>query len=131
MIQWNPALETGHQMVDSDHQKLISTLNELDEALKNGTGKEELSRIVTFLVVYTKAHFAREEQHMRAVNCPSMVQNCAAHGVLKKKLDGWVETMKTSGPTTPLLLEVYRETSAWITAHILRVDCQLRNCRAA
>jgi hemerythrin len=130
MMQWSPALETGHPMVDSDHQKLISTLNELDQALKDGSGKEELARIITFLVVYTNAHFAREEQHMRDVQCPSLLKNCFAHAALRQKLDGWVAAMHQNGPTTSLVLEIYRETSAWITQHILRVDCHLRGCKA-
>jgi hemerythrin len=130
MIQWHATLETGHALVDSDHRQLISTLNELEQALKQGVGKDELARIITFLVVYANAHFAREEQHMREVQCPSLLPNCLAHSALRRKLDSWMETMGRSGPSTTLVLEIYREMSSWITQHIRKVDCQLRGCRA-
>lgn len=131
MIQWTPALETGHEIVDQDHQQLIRTINSLETALKGGVAKDELNRIITFLVVYTQAHFAREEDHMKRVRCPSLAQNCAAHAELKKKLESWAQRLKLSGPTTSLVLEIYRESSAWITDHILRVDCKLRECHHA
>ncbi len=128
MIQWNDTLATGHPVVDNDHKQLIQSLNELDEALKRGAGKEQVVAIIAFLNKYTREHFYREEAYMTKVGCPSRIENCAAHAALIAKLDGWVKRLE-AGVNTSLVLEVYRETSQWIQGHILKVDCKLRGCK--
>jgi len=115
-------------MVDTDHKQLIATLNELDEALRQGAAKEQVGAIIAFLNKYTREHFAREEAHMVRVKCPAHAENCQAHKEFADKLDGWVAKLNSGGATTALVLEVYRETSNWIRAHIMKVDCQLQNC---
>jgi hemerythrin len=126
MITWNSHLETGNAVVDNDHKALINQINALDAALKAGTAKEELGPMIGFLDKYVRAHFAREEGIMRTVKCPASGQNCVAHLALVRKLDGWVIRLKTGGATTSLVLEIYREASAWLQQHIVKVDCQLR-----
>ncbi len=130
MIQWTDSLATGHPVVDNDHKQLISTLNELEIALQKGTAKEQITQMITFLNQYAREHFGREEAHMARVNCPSLHENCKAHKEFTVKLDGWVARLKQQGTNTSLVLEVFRETSGWIRAHILRIDCQLRGCKA-
>ena len=127
MITWNSRLETGNAVVDNDHKALINQINALDAALKAGTAKEELGPMIGFLDKYVRAHFAREEGIMRTVKCPASGQNCVAHLALVGKLDGWVIRLKTGGATTSLVLEIYREASAWLQQHIVKVDCQLRS----
>jgi len=128
MIPWTPALETGHPVIDDDHRKLIASLNELDSALKKGAGKEQVVQLLSFLNRYSREHFAREEAHMTRVNCPSKDANVKAHNEFVAKLDGWLAKLQ-AGPSLSVVLEVHRETSRWITAHIVGVDCKLRGCR--
>ena len=130
MIAWNPALETGHAMVDSDHKKLVAQLNELSDALHRGEGKEKLLGMVVFLQSYAREHFAREEDHMQRVGCPAYADNCRAHGQFAAKLEVWIGQLRTAGASTSLVLEVHREASAWIRNHIIGIDCKLRGCGA-
>jgi hemerythrin len=129
MIQWNESLATGHSVVDRDHQQLIASLNELDAALKSGVGKDRIVAQIAFLNEYARGHFAREEVHMQRVGCPAYADNCREHKLFVARLDGWVARLKTEGATTSLVLEVYRDTSAWIGGHILKTDCRLRGCQ--
>jgi len=131
MIIWNSSLETGNPVVDNDHKALIAQINSLEEALKLGTAKEQLAQMIGFLNKYVRAHFAREEAIMQTVKCPSSGQNCTAHRALISKLDGWVDRLNTAGATTSLVLEIYRESAAWLRQHIVSVDCQLRGCKPA
>src|SRR5664279_5248942 len=131
MITWNSSLETGNSVVDNDHKALIAQINALGDTLKTGTAKEQLGSMIGFLNQYVRAHFAREEAIMRAVKCPASGQNCTAHQALVKKLDGWVTRMSAGGATTSLVLEIYRESSAWLQQHIVKVDCSLRTCQPA
>lgn len=128
MVIWNSTLETGNAVVDRDHRLLIQHVNALGETLKNGTGKEQVATMIAFLNKYTREHFAREEQIMKDVKCPTTGQNCAAHRALATKLDGWVARLQASGPNTSLVLEIYKESSEWLRSHIMRVDSHLKNC---
>ena len=128
MIQWNDTLATGHVMVDTDHKKLIDSLNQLENSLRDGAGKENISKILDFLNRYTRDHFAREEAHMKKVGCPAYAENCREHALLISRLDTWLERLQR-GTSTTLVLEVHREIANWIRGHILKTDCQLRGCR--
>jgi len=131
MIQWNHSLETGHAMVDNDHKQLVEQLNQLSDALTRGEGKECIMGMIVFLNSYAREHFAREETHMQRIGCPVLGENCRAHAQFLTKLSGWLERLKATGASTPLVLEIHREACAWITSHIVGVDCKLRGCRTA
>jgi hemerythrin len=128
MIQWTDTLATGHAMVDTDHRKLIDSLNELETSLKNGAGKETIGKILEFLNSYTREHFAREEAYMKNVACPSYDENCREHALLISRLDTWLERLN-QGTSISLVLEVHREIANWIRSHILKTDCKLRGCQ--
>ena len=130
MLQWSDAFATGHDLVDNDHRKLIDSLNELENALKEGAGKETIGKILEFLNNYTREHFAREEAHMQAVACPAYAENCREHTLLISRLDVWLMRLE-QGTSITLVLEVHREISNWIRGHILKTDCKLRGCKTA
>ncbi|MFT3782531.1 MAG: hemerythrin family protein [Nibricoccus sp.] len=127
MIQWTDTLATGHAVVDADHRKLIDSLNQLEESLRNGAGKENIPNILKFLDTYTREHFAREEAHMKAVGCPAYQENCREHALLVSRLDTWLERLG-QGASITLVLEVHREIANWIRNHIIKTDCKLRGC---
>lgn len=131
MIQWTSALETGHAVVDNDHKQLIAQLNALQDALHRGEGKERVVEMIEFLAAYVQQHFDREEAHMKRVDCPAYHENCRAHDEFIAKFDDWVSRLRSAGSSTALVLDVHRETSAWIRSHIIGVDCKLRGCRQA
>jgi hemerythrin len=65
---------------------------------------------------------------MTHVECPAAAANKQAHREFVARLDGWLVKLR-SGVSLPLVLEVHREISKWIGAHIVSVDCKLRGCR--
>lgn len=128
MVVWNSSFETGHTVIDSDHRILINQVNALGEALKAGTAKDQLAYMITFLNKYTREHFAREEEIMQEVKCPTTGRNCTAHRALAAKLDGWVARLNAGGPSTSLVLEIYKESSVWLRSHIVGIDSHLKRC---
>ena len=128
MITWNASLETGNTVVDNDHKVLIKQINLLGDALKAGTAKDQLATMIAFLNKYTREHFAREEQIMKDVTCPTTGQNCTAPKLLVAKLDGWVAKLNAGGASTSLVLEIYKESSEWLRSHIVGIDSPLKRC---
>lgn len=127
MIAWDESYCTGNKKIDADHKRLFAYVNELEEALKQGVSLEQLTQIVEFMGRYANAHFIGEEALMARVKCPARSANCKAHQAFSLKIRGWFARLADGG-STELVTEIYKETSSWLTDHIVRVDCQLRGC---
>jgi hemerythrin-like metal-binding protein len=96
--------------------------------MKEGASRDQIKSMVVFLDNYTAGHFEREEAYMKEVACPSLVENCKAHAALREKLGKWKEQLN-QGASTALVIDIHKETSAWIMGHIIKVDCKLRGCQ--
>lgn len=129
MSTWNPRFETGHDQIDAEHREFFAKLSAMKQELDAGAGRERIVELINLLQRYVLGHFAREEALMRRTNCPAFEQNRAAHREFERKLEGWLELLSSSGSPVSLLLDVHRESFAWIENHILNCDCQLRGCR--
>lgn len=124
----DPTLITGIKRVDEDHAALFAKLAEIKKALDDGKPYEQTIEIVFLLQRYTARHFAREEEIMRRVHCPTLEQNIAAHREFTKRVDGWVELLTMGNAPTSFLRDIQAEAVAWITHHISSTDCGLRAC---
>ena len=129
MTNWNPRFETGHAEIDAEHREFFTKLTGLKQAIDAGAGREHIVELINLLQRYVLGHFAREELLMRRTNCPAYEKNRTAHRVFAHKLEGWLVLLSSSGSSMSLVLDVHRESFAWIEEHILDCDCQLRNCR--
>ena len=129
MTNWSPRYETGHELIDAEHREFFAKLNTLKQALEAGAGRERIVELINLLQRYVLGHFAREESLMRRTNCPAYEQNRTAHREFERKLEGWLVLLSSNGSPVSLLLDVHRESFAWIEDHIINCDCQLRGCR--
>lgn len=128
MTTWHPDLETGHTNIDRDHCEIFRQLQGVRDAIDGGAGREKAVELIIVLQKYALGHFAREEAHMRRVQCPTAEANCAAHREFSLRLDHWLDLLSFSGTPVSLLIDVHRESTAWIESHIRTVDCGLRSC---
>ena len=60
-ITWNEKYSVKIQSIDEQHKKLVTIINELYSAMKNGKSREQIGKTLTDLVEYTKYHFSYEE----------------------------------------------------------------------
>ena len=128
MTPWHSRFETGHAKIDEEHREFFRQLTALKTAVDAGAGRERTIELIMILQRYALGHFAREEAHMNRVRCPSRELNFDAHREFARKLEGWLDLLSFGGTPVSVLLDVHRESSAWIESHILNVDCCLRNC---
>lgn len=63
-LQWNESLSVGVKEIDEQHKELISRINNLLEACREGKGKLVIEEIVDFLEKYVVVHFSTEERYM-------------------------------------------------------------------
>ena len=63
-FRWTEAFRVNIAVLDQQHQQLIDTMNQLDQALRKGEGKAVLDQVLDKLVEYALVHFATEESLM-------------------------------------------------------------------
>jgi len=129
MPSWNPRFETGHLLIDAEHQEFFRRLDAVRAAIDAGDGRDRIIDMVVILQKYTLGHFSREEAHMRRVHCPALAHNCTAHREFARRMDAWLKLLATGTESVSLLLDIHHEATAWIEQHIVNVDCQLRGCQ--
>ena len=122
LLQWSQSLSVSVKEFDEQHQKLVAMVNLLFDSMKEGKGKEVLSKIFTDLVEYTQVHFKAEEDLMVQYNYPQYIAHRVEHQELTKKaleLKGKFE----SGAMF-ITVEVLNFLRDWLSNHILGVDHQ-------
>lgn len=61
IVPWNPSFETGIEVIDEQHRRLVELLNDLAHQYVYGLELAEVERIVDGLVDYAAYHFNTEE----------------------------------------------------------------------
>jgi hemerythrin len=86
LITWNDSFSVSVAEIDRQHQKLVAMINELNDAMKQGKGKEILGKIVNNLVSYTEIHFKTEEKYFDQFGYPETDSHKREHSDFVKKV---------------------------------------------
>jgi hemerythrin-like metal-binding protein len=120
LMTWGPMLQIGFGDIDAQHKRLVELVNELDDAMRAGKGRDVVGHVLTELVNYTVFHFAFEEKLMDQFG----ISSAAAHKAEHKKLVADVGAFKAkfdngSAAVTTELMSFLRN---WLSTHILKTD---------
>jgi hemerythrin len=128
-INWNKNLETGIQIVDSQHKALVDKLNEFFEACIQKKGKEELLSMIRFLENYVVFHFKTEEDIMHRNRFPEYLSHKAQHENFIKEFSLIKKRFETEGATLDLVTNTTKFLSTWLIEHISKIDKQLSSIK--
>jgi len=64
-IEWTEDLNTGIQVIDSQHHRIVQYINKLYD-IQNTHDRKQVEQVLDELVDYTLSHFAFEESLMEA-----------------------------------------------------------------
>lgn len=120
LIQWNDSLSVDVASIDKQHQKLVSMINELSDAMKQRKGKDVLGKILNSLISYTETHFKAEEKYFDMYNYPETADHKKEHLAFVQK----VMEFKTGFETGKLsvTIELMSFLSDWLKNHIKGTD---------
>jgi hemerythrin len=120
LIEWTRELSVGVDLIDAQHQKLLSIANDLHEAMLEHRAKQVLGQIFIDLIEYTHTHFATEERFFVEFDYPDQDAHMAEHRALSSR----VQELKSEfdAGNTAVTLEVMRFLKAWITEHLAGED---------
>ena len=123
LIKWSEKYMVNIGTIDTQHQKLISILNELLDAMGKGQGKLVLDKTFNELEDYTKTHFFEEEKLMVVYGYPDYNSHKAEHKSLINDLKNYKEDFKAG--KSKLTLEVLDFLKNWLINHITVTDKKL------
>ena len=125
MIQkytWNDSIATGDPAIDLQHKQFFVVLYDFAEALEQGKGAKELSKLLVFLKYYGEWHFGKEEESVACSNCPMAGENIEAHKQYMVTVDLLLEQIKSLGTSEELAQFSYDKFSDWLVNHIMKID---------
>lgn len=120
LFVWDPKYETGILEIDLDHKGLVKLINDLYEAIQDGSSGSLLLPIFSVLKHYTEHHFAREEAYMASCDAPNRQSHMSEHREMVLKL-AELEARHRGGEAA-ISLEALTFLRDWLKNHICAVD---------
>ena len=124
-LQWTQELSVGVEEIDSQHKELFDRINNLDSAMKQGTAKEEVVRLIEFLDQYVIIHFGAEEKYMVDYNYTGYALHKTKHDWFKKEFSDIRTRLEAGGVTPELIMLSNNLLISWFSNHIRSIDMML------
>ncbi len=120
LIKWSPDYSVKVSESDRQHQKLIDIINELNDAMTKGKGRDVLGTILDALILYTQTHFAMEERYFDQFHYPDAPAHKAQHAAFVKKIKESREGFAKNQLNITINLMDFL--SDWLVKHICGTD---------
>lgn len=125
LMTWTDRLSVGIGVLDEDHKRLVSMVNDLYDAMRAGHGRDTLGRILNELVQYTKVHFAREEKFFAQTGYLAAAAHKQQHDTLTGQVLE-VQQKYAAGASASLSIDVLQFLKNWLINHIQGSDQKYR-----
>ena len=128
LIEWNNDLSVNIPIIDDQHKKLISYLNDLYSHMKVGKGREIIGEMLNKLIEYTKFHFKTEEDFFNKFNYPEKEEHEKEHNFFIEKIStiyNDFSNAKLSDSITSLTtatIKTFNFLYQWVSNHIMQTD---------
>ena len=119
-----PDLETGNDLIDSEHRMLFDAINDLMDACSSGQGRNKIGETAEFLADYVDKHFSDEEDLQRKNHYPHYQAHHNFHVNYKQKIRELANSIRADGPSVKNLGEINTQASVLIN-HIRHEDKRL------
>jgi|YNPBryulayer2012_1023412.scaffolds.fasta_scaffold27802_2 hemerythrin-like metal-binding protein len=121
-ISWQTDYQIGVAEIDEQHQRLVEMVNSLHEAMKSGSGKSLVPKVLNELVEYTVTHFNTEERLMQETRYPHYLQHKRQHDELTQQVVQMKSVIDSGKPVNTI--EIVNFLKGWLINHILGSDKQ-------
>ncbi|MFO7734874.1 MAG: bacteriohemerythrin [bacterium] len=120
LIKWNDNFSVNVEKIDNQHRKLISMINELNDKMRQGKGKEVLEKIISDLINYTAIHFQTEEKLFEKFRYPETAVHKKEHTDFVRKVSDFQKNFKAG--KLGLSIDIMSFLSSWLKNHIKGTD---------
>lgn len=119
-MQWEPGYSVGVVCCDCDHQRVFAMINELDNAMRAGSGQLIVEDILARLEAYACLHFRTEEELMARALYLQLDEHRREHA----QFAAMVKTLRRqlADGAIALSVDVSYFLNDWWSNHILHAD---------
>ncbi len=118
-LVWTKSFEVGVPTIDTQHQKLIELINQLDLGASTGSA-DEIRKATLGVLDYARVHFAYEEGRMEACSYAGRAEHLKLHTeFMKHAMDAYRKLLAGDGSVARPLAEYLRN---WLLTHIVTED---------
>lgn len=122
-IAFDKSLETGNEMIDTQHKELIDRVNKLAAECRPGTGKRGAVATLDFLLDYTEYHFSAEEELQEECGYPKRKEHHLEHERFKRSVEELrIMLEEEEGPSEAFVEAVKKNVEEWLRNHIMTWD---------
>ncbi len=118
LIEWTDDLNTGIQVIDNQHQRIVEYINKLHHAQVHES-RDEVGEVVDELVDYTLSHFTFEEALMEEAEYEFLIIHKNTHKVFCERVDQFRKRFEKGEDIAGPLAELLR---TWLIRHIKSDD---------
>jgi hemerythrin-like metal-binding protein len=123
LIEWNEDLTIGQQDIDTEHQQIMLTINQLHQAIGSGEPSSKVDAAFDRMMQYTRTHFAHEEALMESRRYPELSEH-------KRQHEGFVKRLtqlhgQYAGGHREAGVDLLNLLSSWWMTHISTADTRL------
>lgn len=119
-VSWDDKLSVGIQVIDDDHKRLLTLINNLQTAVYYPTGEAFERQALKELVDYTKYHFQREEELMASHEYPDFEAHKRQHEEMIARVQRFLESYEQNREGT--IEEMTGFLKSWLLNHIAGTD---------
>ena len=123
-LDWNDQKHSiGIASLDSQHQEIISLVNQIASAVSNGSMIGTTRSLVNHLLRISQIHFAFESELMVEYGYPDIQSHVEKHNELLNEIQNLVEDIVGSKRESAELISAYL--NDWVEIHIIKSDMAL------
>jgi len=113
-LHWSNDLNTGIEVIDKQHRRLVEYLNELNTAIAEGDQKG-VKHVLDELIDYTLSHFSFEEELMEKAGYPFFKAHKRVHDIFTKRVGEFLKRAEQGENVAPEILSMLK---IWLINHI-------------
>ncbi|MBU1213772.1 MAG: bacteriohemerythrin [Gammaproteobacteria bacterium] len=113
-LHWSNDLDTGIEVIDKQHRRIVDLINELNSANESGD-TAVINHVLGELVDYTLSHFSFEEELQEKANYPFSKAHKRVHEIFTKRVDEFQQRAAGGENVAPELLSMLK---IWLVNHI-------------
>ena len=118
LLLWQDNLNTGIQVIDDQHRRIVEMINQLHAAQTGGL-QLVVAEVIDELVDYTLSHFAFEEELMEEAGYPFCAAHKRVHEVFTKRVSEYRMRFQAGEDVVDELKSML---SRWLFNHIRNDD---------
>ncbi len=117
-IIWDNKLDTGIEVIDNQHKRIVSYVNQLDTARQSGN-RALVVEVIEQLVDYTQSHFSFEEAMMEEAGYSFLKPHQRVHELFIRRVS---EFTVRAAKGEDVAAELHSMLTKWLINHIANED---------